>query len=658
MIFNNIASPNRLNIAWSQIKNNLSLNTLGFSNEITSEINEAWFAETSIKFKNDSFIYTRKRKISIFKKPNKYEARFVVIHNIKIKIIEKVLLNSLEPVFEGSWQWRRISKSEYNIVMRVGFGNDLKKNKQGFFIKNWVYPVVFHFTNHSFRPNKSCHTVMKVIKKWRNNIIWLIKYDFQTIFRSINNNRLENIFKSYINNIYIWNEIQKLIKAAILTANLLTKNSVSQNSTLSHLLFNIYFNELDWYVNDLSTNLCKNQARLNKNLNAAQKKYHNLISKFSNDKLVFELKQSDSLELLKKKLLKKKLDYYKDWSKDSGCPDNVNSLRYVRYGSEILIGIEGSKNLALNLCNKIDNFVKSNLHFTIKSNKIINRNEGAVAFLNFIVYLPIFHIKTKTSWGRLASIKKYKNKILARFAMLDAKLAKTRIFIMRKNLLRVFKDLVKNNKSPRYEKRTTAASLLINNLIDKDTKNSYWALIRWEKHFAKLFDKEQSLALKFYYKHTQTLTLPNEPKFYLKTKEVKDKFLWDLTLLLNKNKNNYFNKKIDNVLEKRDKSMRILSNYPNTVKNDIIKACKTTVKNFLDHKKTRNVNINAPISNIVENLIKKKFFHKRGKQPRANPLLIYFNDFEIITYYSCTMHGCAVIYYFKVKKTFIKFISF
>jgi hypothetical protein len=96
------------------------------------------------------------------------ETRSISISNPRNKIIERSILNHLEPLMEGSYSWEPISLDEF-ILLENGKKNkkkeyNYKKNKKGYFKKLWKTKTVFSNHSFGFRPNKSIHDVIKTIK--------------------------------------------------------------------------------------------------------------------------------------------------------------------------------------------------------------------------------------------------------------------------------------------------------------------------------------------------------------------------------------------------------------------------------------------------------------------------------------------------------------
>jgi hypothetical protein len=138
-------SPDRLKSAWYQLKSNPSMLIYGTSKETLNKIENSWFVKTSEKLIKGEFKYPLWRRVNIPKSKTKNETRPIRIINLRVKIIERALLNSLEPIFEDAWSWRVVTKKEYEKLksnLKIP-NNDLKSNKTGYFIKNWAYEPLF-----------------------------------------------------------------------------------------------------------------------------------------------------------------------------------------------------------------------------------------------------------------------------------------------------------------------------------------------------------------------------------------------------------------------------------------------------------------------------------------------------------------------------------
>jgi hypothetical protein len=187
-------STDSLLVAYNQIKSKLGNLTPGQGMEMLKGINLKWFRTTSNKLLKGLFVYPKVCRVSIPKKPGSIDSRLLTLTSPRIKIIERSILNALEPVFEGKFEWKKIDKSEYYFIKNNSSDTTVTINKSGYFKKNWTNLPVFSRFSFGFSPSKSAHGALHVIKSWPTNVNWFIKFDIVKAFDTINRNRLKNIF--------------------------------------------------------------------------------------------------------------------------------------------------------------------------------------------------------------------------------------------------------------------------------------------------------------------------------------------------------------------------------------------------------------------------------------------------------------------------------
>ena len=196
-LFERAVSVDSLKRAWFTLKSKPGMSTKGTDNVTLSGISEAWFIKTSIKLLEGSFKYPSRRRVLIDKPDG--GKRPLTIANPRIKVIERALLNALEPQFEGYFLWETIYKKEYLSETSKGTYNSNYKtrvtdNETLYFKKKVLCPTVFYPHSYGSRPNKSAHHALKNIKHWRTNTNFLIDYDISKAFDSVNRKPLKNLF--------------------------------------------------------------------------------------------------------------------------------------------------------------------------------------------------------------------------------------------------------------------------------------------------------------------------------------------------------------------------------------------------------------------------------------------------------------------------------
>jgi hypothetical protein len=95
-------SSQKLLIAYYEIKLKFKILFLDNGSLTFSGINKNWFEKTSLKLINGSFQCFKKRRIYVSKLGSK-EMRLLNLTSPRIRIIEKSILNVIQPFFEGEF---------------------------------------------------------------------------------------------------------------------------------------------------------------------------------------------------------------------------------------------------------------------------------------------------------------------------------------------------------------------------------------------------------------------------------------------------------------------------------------------------------------------------------------------------------------------------
>lgn len=95
--------------SWQQLKSGQGMSTPGTDSTTLHKIDLVWFEKASQALISGTFKYPRKRPTFI-SKAGSDELRSLTLTSPRIKIIERAILNSIEPHFEGVWVWREINK--------------------------------------------------------------------------------------------------------------------------------------------------------------------------------------------------------------------------------------------------------------------------------------------------------------------------------------------------------------------------------------------------------------------------------------------------------------------------------------------------------------------------------------------------------------------
>jgi retron-type reverse transcriptase len=128
-----------------------------------NSISDAWFIKTSIKLLEGSYQYPIRKRILIDKSDG--EKRLLTIANFRTKVVEKALLNVLEPQFEGYFSWEMIKRKEYlPQINNSNYRTTVIDNESLYFKKKVLCPSVFYPHNYGSRPSRSAHQALKNVK--------------------------------------------------------------------------------------------------------------------------------------------------------------------------------------------------------------------------------------------------------------------------------------------------------------------------------------------------------------------------------------------------------------------------------------------------------------------------------------------------------------
>lgn len=654
--FKEAVSPENLMVAWTQLKSNPGFVPLKTVSESVNDIDLKWFEKTSLKLIDGKFQYSVRRRIKI-PKPNSTELRPITISSPRTKIIEKALLNVLEPFFEGVWEWGMSSEKEIKDLLQKKLiqRNDYKQNKDGWFIRSWLQPQIFHSSSHGFRKGKSTHSALKTIKEWAKNVVWLLDYDIKKAFDNVHRNRLRNIFLKHINQPQVWKEIEKMMNTGIIDINLIFEaKGVAQGSVLSPFLFNIYMNELDSFVAELRQEKFSFLFKEDMDGSVAMKNYKRIKAEFSNARIHTALKKYGSVENVRNELNTQLKNHYKTYGRHYGINTKTRQTFYTRYVDDFVFGVVGPKSFAIEIRSLVNDFLKSNLHLNVSKCQLINRNGKGIKFLGYLIYLPTFSKKVRTLPNKIQTIKRYKRRVLARFRLSDERLAKAAFFTARSSLLSVYRILLNSNADNKWAK--TNIDKASQTLLNSSNFNDNPALKRWVNSSKSKAVKEMFFASKFYIENLQSL-----PEWDKSDNEILDKIKSARDTFLN-NLDSIYQEEFEQIQnERREKVLKIKAKIDKSKsKNKISEAEAVQLADiltqvFLKKTQARNVSIAAPLGDIYNDFRLKGFFHKKINRPCGNTFLIRNSDAEIIKAYSAIIYG--LLSYYRAADNFIQLKS-
>jgi len=680
-LFERAVSIEALKRAWYIQKSKPGMMTKGSGEETLNSISDQWFITANKKLLEGSFKYPTRRRVLI-EKPDG-GTRPLTIANPRIKIIERALLNALEPHFEGLHVWVEINESEYkaNIKKQEEFAQYYRtleakdKKKPIYQKKHNILDKVFMSCNYGFRPYRSAHEALHNIKHWRTNTTFLIDYDVSKAFDNVNRKRLKNLFTSYIRDSRFWLEIAKMLNAGttLELKQIFENKGVAQGSILSPFLFNIYMHELDKKVIDLQKRTSDKQKSHESatygNLEAEQS-YRKISRDFATDNLRRSLKKYGTKEAIIEARRKAYKEHYDKFGRRKGIDLEVRHIQYVRYADDFLIGIVGSREYASQVRKDINNFIKGNLHLKVKKDNIVHRNENPVKFLGHLIGLPEFKAKTSALPKSIRAARKHKRSSIARFTAADKQLARAKSYEFQANILKQVRFLAQKMKvsiSSANNVDTISCILAYKELsiyLMKELKLTNWkqlfklllqtnlppsdsgdsvnaALKRWTDHLQIESDRLNEFAA----------TITRDKLSSL----IKSKWLEGLPEGISKKiealQSEYLNK-ADNVIKEsfnevvEERQNRVIKKFKINVneplsKNDkdLLELAELLALESAVKSSPRRVTVNAPIREVFAKLRLKGYVHPIKDRAIGNVYLNLYSDAEIVKHYNSVIYS-------------------
>lgn len=275
----------------------------------------------------------------------------------------------------------------------------------------------FHTFSHGFRPNRGCHSALDVTMTWGLSP-WLIKADIQKCYDSIDQKRLMSILRESIEDQIMIDTLYKFFNMPVKNLHLGGPDTskgigVPQGNPLSPLLANVYLNELDHFIDRLKKEVDKGSP----GQTSAEWRKATWVkaSELSNAK-TRKAKNSLRRELYRRKVkMATKAGISRKPITDEQAGDKVyHRVYYVRYADDYLIAVKGPKWLANDILEKTLNFLKSNLHFSLKGEDLVHGAHNSVRFLGFDIKIPKREERGVVETRKILSFKKIRNRLLNR----------------------------------------------------------------------------------------------------------------------------------------------------------------------------------------------------------------------------------------------------
>lgn len=336
----NIANLKNLVAAYEIIKSKPG-NMTEATDKITLDgLSKQYLTKVQSRLRAGTYEFPPARRIPI-PKPGMSETRPLTIASPRDKIVQKALQIVLEPLYE----------------------------KQ------------FLDTSHGFRPHRGTKTAIQYLDAKFQSVHYIIEADFSKAFDTIPHTKLVEIISRDISCEKTLKLIHSGLKAGYVELGKLHNHlgaGTPQGSILSPLLCNIYFHELDKYMENIKLEYNRGIKR------GTNKEYEKLANKVK----YMRNKGQDT---------NNKVEYLDSMRKMLNTPskrqdDSYVRIHYVRYADDFVIGVEGSYDTAKTILDKVRTFISSSLSLKLNDTKtgITKYSEKKVKFLGYKLSAPHF----------------------------------------------------------------------------------------------------------------------------------------------------------------------------------------------------------------------------------------------------------------------------
>jgi group II intron reverse transcriptase/maturase len=239
-----------------------------------------------------------------------------------------------------------------------------------------VYEPLFSNYSHGFRPNRSCHTALKSLKKEFTGATWFIEGDIKACFDSIDHHVLTGIIGSKIKDAKFIQLIWKFLKAGYMEdwKYNATHSGCPQGGIVSPILSNIYLNELDKFAEKLAKEF-QQPRKLSRTAEYAK------ASSFI-DKTRKQLKTAKGQE--KSELLRQMKTHKTQLRKIPYTSKTDKVMKYIRYADDFIIGINGDREDCEHIKQEFSNFISQSLKMELSDEKtLITHSNQYARFLGY-----------------------------------------------------------------------------------------------------------------------------------------------------------------------------------------------------------------------------------------------------------------------------------
>lgn len=239
-----------------------------------------------------------------------------------------------------------------------------------------VYEPVFLNCSHGFRPNRSCHTALKSLKKEFTGIRWFVEGDIKGCFDNIDLKTLVEVINRKIKDARLIKLIYKLLKAGYMEDwnYHKTYSGTPQGGIVSPLFANIYLHELDKFVDSLAKKFDQ----------PAKQKYTDEYTAIHNEINHIKYRLSKARGEEKEHFLSELHQARKRLLTTPAKSQTDKKLKYIRYADDFIIGVNGSKNDCVMIKQELAEFISHRLKMELSEEKtLITHSSERARFLGY-----------------------------------------------------------------------------------------------------------------------------------------------------------------------------------------------------------------------------------------------------------------------------------
>lgn len=263
-----------------------------------------------------------------------------------------------------------------------------------------IYENSFEDASHGFRPDRSCHTALRMIQNRFTRCKWFVEGDIKGFFDNIDHNVMIGILRKRIKDERFLRLIRKFLNAGYMEDNQLHQSysGTPQGGIISPILANIYLDQFDKYMAEYKKRFDRGNKR------AVNVEYHKLSAKRIRLKRKLAKAQSEEEKQSLLESIRELDKVHKSIPCKNPMDTNFRRLQYVRYADDFLIGIIGAKEDAQAVKQEIGVYIAEQLKLELSEEKtLVTKATDRAKFLGFDIRVtPQSNHTKKTKSGSTA----------------------------------------------------------------------------------------------------------------------------------------------------------------------------------------------------------------------------------------------------------------